>query len=92
MTDDELRDKMLAFIETRDGDYFDEWYASPRDFAATIMLDFAAYLGLELVVPEYVPRKTKPEVDRHELMKALMPGIRELFDLEYKKRVEGEHK
>ena len=85
MNNDALRKKMRAFIETRDGDYFDEWYASPRDFAATIMSDFAEYLGIELVVPEYIPRKTRPQVDRQELMKALMPGIRELFDIEYKK-------
>lgn len=85
MNEDDLREKMLAFIETRDGDYFDEWYASPRDFAATILSDFAEYLGIELVVPEYIPRKTRPQVDREALLKALMPGIRELFDIEYKK-------
>lgn len=85
MNQDDLREKMLAFIETRDGDYFDEWYASPRDFAATILSDFAEYLGIELVVPEYIPRKTRPQVDREALLKALMPGIRELFDIEYKK-------
>lgn len=85
MTNDDLKDKMLAFIETRDGDYFDEWYASPRDFAATILSDFAEYLGIEMVVPEYIPRKTKPEVDREALLKALMPGILELFDIEYRK-------
>ena len=85
MTNDDLRDKMLAFIETRDGDYFDEWYATPRDFAATILSDFSEYLGIELVVPAYVPRKTRPQVDRKALLKALMPGIRDLFDIEYKK-------
>lgn len=85
MTPEELQTKMLEFIETRDGDYFDEWYASPRDFAATILSDFAEFLGLELVVPEYVPRKTKPEVDREALLKALMPGIRDLFNMEYRK-------
>ena len=85
MTNDDLKDKMLAFIETRDGDYFDEWYASPRDFAATILSDFADYLGIEMVVPEYIPRKTKPEIDREELLKSLLPGIYELFNIEYKK-------
>ena len=85
MNNEELKEKMLAFIETRDGDYFDEWYASPRDFAATVLSDFAKHLGIELVVPEYVPRKTKPQVDREALLKALMPGIRDLFDIEYKK-------
>ena len=85
MTTEELQTKMLEFIETRDGDYFDEWYASPRDYAATVLSDFAEFLGVELVVPEYVPRKTKPEVDREALLKALMPGIRDLFDVEYRK-------
>ena len=85
MNSDELRDKMLAFIETRDGDYCDEWYASPRDFAATILSDFSEYLGIELIVPEYIPRKTRVQVDREALLKALMPGIRDLFDIEYKK-------
>ena len=85
MNNEDLKEKMLAFIETRDGDYFDEWYASPRDFAATVLSDFAEHLGIELVVPEYVPRKTRPQVDREALLKALMPGIRDLFDIEYKK-------
>ena len=85
MTPEELQTKMLEFIETRDGDYMDDWYASPRDYAATVLSDFAEFLGLELVVPEYVPRKTKPEVDREALLKALMPGIRDLFDVEYRK-------
>ena len=85
MTNNDLKEKMLAFIETRDGDYFDEWYASPRDFAATVLSDFAEHLGIELVVPEYIPRKTKPQVDREALLKALLPGIYNLFDIEFKK-------
>ncbi len=88
MTIPELHDKMLAFIETQDGSYADEWYASPRDFAATIMTDFAEYLGILMVVPEYIPQVKKAVIDRNELLKAMLPGIRELFDLEYKKRTE----
>ena len=85
-----LHDKMLAYIETQDGSYDDEWYASPRDFAATILIDFAEYLGVEIVVPEYIPQVKKAVIDRNELFKELLPGIRDLFDLEYKKRTEGE--
>lgn len=88
MTDEEIKNKMLAFIETQDGDYFDEWYATQRDFAATVLSDFAEFLGVEIVVPEYVPRKTKPEVDREELLKAILPGVRNLFEIEYKKMSE----
>ena len=74
---------MLAFIETQDGDYDDEWYASPRDFAATILSDFSGYLGLELVVPEHVPQLKKPEIDRNAMLQALLPEIQKLFDLKY---------
>jgi hypothetical protein len=88
MTNDELTEKMLAFIETRNGDYYDEWYASPRDFAATILSDFSEYLGLELVVPEHVPQLKKPEIDRNAVFKALLPEISKLFDIEYKKHQE----
>jgi hypothetical protein len=84
-TDRTLEEKMLAFIQTRDGDYFDEWYASPRDFAATILSDFAKYLGIELIVPEHIPQKTKPEIDRQKVFEALLPGIQDLFNLEFKK-------
>lgn len=86
MTTLELHDKMLAFIETQPGDYFDEWYASPRDFAATILTDFAEYLGVEMVVPEYIPQVKKAVIDRNELFKALLPEITRLFDVEYTKR------
>ena len=77
-------EKMLAFIEKRDGDICDEWYGPPRDLVAMVMLDFAKFLGIELVVPKYVPRKTKPEVDRQELLRQLLPEIEKLFDLKYK--------
>jgi hypothetical protein len=88
MTDEELIGAMLVFIEDQEGDYFDEWYATPRDYAAIILTDFAKYINLELVVPEYVPRKNKKEVDRNEILKALMPAISKLFEQEYKKIME----
>jgi hypothetical protein len=85
MTEEELTAKMLAFIETQDGDHDDEWYASPRDFAATILSDFSEYLGLELVVPEHVPQLKKPEIDRNAMLQSLMPEIQRLFNIEFKK-------
>lgn len=87
-TEKKLEEKMLAFIETCDNDYCDEWYASPRDFAATILSDFAEYLGIDLVVPEHIPQKTKPEIDRQKMFEALLPGIQELFNVEFKKNIE----
>lgn len=85
MTEEELKTKMLAFIDTQDGDYNDEWYASPRDFAATILSDFSDYIGLELVVPEHVPQLKKPEIDRNAMLQSLMPEIQKLFNIEFKK-------
>jgi len=89
MTKEELRDKMLAFVETQDGSYADEWYASPRDFAATILTDFAEYLGVEMVVPEYIPQVKRAVIDRNELFKTMLPEITRLFDVEYTKRTGG---
>ena len=91
MTNEEMMQKMLEFIETQDGDYFDEWYASPREFASTILTDFAKYLGMYLVVPEFVPKLKKPEVDRHELLKKLQPEIAKIFEIEYKKMMEKQY-
>lgn len=88
MNAEELTEKMLAFIETHDGEDMDDWYATRRDFASTVLSDFAQYLGLELVVPDYIPQLKKPEIDRNELFKALMPQICTLFDIEYKKAKE----
>lgn len=88
MTPEELKDKMLAFIETHDGEDMDDWYATRRDFASTVLSDFAEYLGLEMVVPDYIPKLKKPEIDRNELFKALMPKIQTLFEIEYAKAKE----
>lgn len=85
MTEEELTAKMLAFIETQDGDRCDEWYESPRNFAATILSDFSEYLGLELVVPEHVPQLKKPEIDRNAMLKSLMPEIQRMFNIEFEK-------
>ena len=85
MTEEELKAKMLAFIDTQDGDYNDEWYASPRDFAATILSDFSGYIGLELVVPEHVPQLKKPEIDRNAIFQSLLPEVQKLFNIELKK-------
>jgi hypothetical protein len=86
MTEEELQAKMLEFIETQDGDYLDEWYASPRDFAATILNDFAQHLGLEMVIPEYVPQLKKAEIDRNAMFQSLLPEIQRLFNVAYKEK------
>lgn len=88
MNKEKLAEQMLEFIETQDGDRDVEWYASPRDFASVVLGDFAKHLGIELVIPEYIPRKTAPEVDRQKMFEQLLPHIKDLFDVEYRKRTE----
>ena len=89
MNEEELQAKMLAFIETQDGDSCDEWYATPRDFAATILADFAQHLGLEMVIPDYVPQLKKPEIDRNAIFKELLPEIQRRFNVAYKEQQNG---
>jgi hypothetical protein len=77
-----LSQRMLEFIETQDGDYFDEWYASPREFAAVILSDFAKHLGFALEVPPYVPRKSVPQVNRGALLQELLPELSRVLNAE----------
>lgn len=82
MDTEQLSKRMLEFIETQDGSYDTEWYASPRDFATVILSDFAQHLGFVLDVPPYVPIKDKPEIDRAQLLKELLPKLGTLLDAE----------
>ena len=95
MTEQELMEKMLAFIDTKDGDRMDEWYCDERGLYAMPLEEFAQFIGLELVVPKYIPKKTLSAVERAEMRKKVMreltPRIEELFDMEFK-RLEDEMK
>ena len=82
MDTEQLSKLMLEFIETQDGEYDDEWYASPRDFAAVVLSDFAKHMGFNLDVPPYVRRKTQPEINREQLLKELLPEISKVLDFE----------
>ena len=88
MTKNELTKKMLTYIETLDGDQYDEWYTTERKLAAGIFQEFAKHLNIELVVPEYVPTKTRnaaqEAIDRKKLYEVLLPEIERLFNLKYK--------
>jgi hypothetical protein len=83
MTEEELLAKMLSFIELHEGMDCDEWYATPREFAATVLTEFAAFLGENLVVPAYVPQVKKNVIDRAALLRELLPGINKLFNLQF---------
>lgn len=86
MNEEELKTKMLEFIETQNGDYDEEWYASRRDFASVVLSDFAEHLGLTLDVPPYVRRKTQQEINRAELLKELLPHISKVLNFELDSR------
>ena len=95
MTEQELMEKMLAFIDTKDGDRMDEWYCDERGLYAMPLEEFAQFIGLELVVPKYIPKKTLSMVEKEEMRKKVMreltPRIEELFGMEFK-RLEDEMK
>jgi len=82
-------EEMLAFIETQDGEYADEWYETDRDIAACVLCALADHLGIEFEVPEYVPKPTEMKVSRQEILEALKPGLKTLFGMEYKKYMEN---
>ena len=90
MDTEQLSKRMLEFIETQNGDYDEEWYASRRDFAAVILSDFAEHLGFVLDVPPYVRVRDKPEIDRNEMLKALLPDVERLFDIHFKQLKENQ--
>ena len=75
MEQEELLAKMLSFIDLHEGDSCDEWYATPREFAASVLTEFAAFLGENLVVPAYVPQVKKNVIDRAALLRELMPAL-----------------
>jgi hypothetical protein len=90
MDSEELKAKMLAYINTQNYDYDEEWYASRWDFAAVILSDFAEYLGFPLEVPPYVRIKEKSEIDRAKMLEALLPEVTRLFEIEFKKYKESQ--
>lgn len=92
MDKEELAQKMIEFADTQDGDMFDEWYATAREVATAVLTDFAKHIGVEVAIPDYVPVKTRQEVNlekqRKEIFREMLPELEKLFNLRYKEITE----
>lgn len=84
MTEEELKTKMLAFVDQQDNSCEEEWWCTPRTLYAGVMKEFAAHLGIDFAVP-HKEEPPLPEVDRNALLQSLLPEIQKQFGLEYKK-------
>ena len=83
MTEEELKAKMLEFIDKQDHMYDEEWWCTPRTLYAGIMKEFGIHVGIDLAVP-HQDRTPPPDVDRNAMLKELLPEIEKMFNVEYK--------
>ena len=88
MDKEELAQKMIEFVNAQDGEICDEWYTTERDIADLVLGRFAEHIGLEVVIPNYIPVKTRKEVclekERKEIFREMLPELEKLFNLQYK--------
>jgi|LauGreDrversion4_2_1035121.scaffolds.fasta_scaffold06361_1 hypothetical protein len=84
MTEEELKTKMLAFVDQQDNSYEEEWWCTPRALYAGVIKEFAAHLGIDFAAP-HKEKTPPPNVNRQEILQSLLPEIQKQFGLEYKK-------
>lgn len=88
MDKEELAQKMIEFVNAQDGEMCDEWYTTDRDIAEIFLGRFAEHIGLEVVIPNYIPVKTRTEVciekERTAIFREMLPELEKLFNLQYK--------
>lgn len=72
---DGLADMIVAFVEKQDGNMWDSWSGTQRDYASVIMTDFAKFMGLELVIPEHKPVMTDAQVDKQKLLEEMRSEV-----------------
>lgn len=71
ITEQQLADMIVAFVEKQDGDTWDDWSGTQRDYASVIMTDFAEFIGLDIVIPEHKPVMTDRQVDKKKLLEEM---------------------
>jgi len=85
MTEEELKTKMLDFVDKQDHTYNEEWWCTPRQLYAGIMKDFAIHVGIDFAVP-HQDRTPPPDVNRAAMLRELLPEIQKMFNLTYKEQ------
>ena len=71
MTNEELMEKMLAFIDTKDGDRMDEWYSDERSLYAMPLEEFAQFIEIR---PRLVMFFLSLDVFDHRVAVAMRDG------------------
>ena len=90
ITDKQLADMIVAFVESKDYKDEDEWFGSDWDFAQGVMQDFCRFIGMDIVIPD------APEIsaeERHEMNEQrsrvlvdLLPYVETVYGMKYKKQ------
>lgn len=71
ITEQQLADMIVAFVGKQDGDTWDDWSGTQRDYASVIMTDFAEFIGLDIIIPEHKPVMTDRQVDKKKLLEEM---------------------
>jgi hypothetical protein len=72
--------ELLAFMQTQDHSWREEWYVSDREMVAKVIERFSAeHLGMPLNLDSGPIQKVEPKVDRKEIMQSLVPHVTEML-------------
>ena len=72
--------ELLAFMETQDHTWREEWYVSDREMVAKVIERFfTEHLGAPLRLPDVPLQKVEPNVNRQEILNSLMPHMGDIL-------------
>ena len=72
--------ELLAFMETQDHTWREEWYVSDREMVAKVIERFSTeHLGAPLRLPDVPLQKVEPNVNRQEVLNSLMPHMSDIL-------------
>ena len=72
--------ELLAFMETQDHTWREEWYVSDREMVAKVIERFfTEHLGAPLRLPDVPLQKVEPNADRLEVLNSLVPYVQDML-------------
>lgn len=79
ITDKQLSDMIVDFVGAKDGNMWDSWSGTQRDYASVIMADFAKFIGLDIVIPEHKPVMTDCQVDKQRVFEEMRTHLERML-------------
>lgn len=79
ITNKQLADMIVSFVEEKDGDTWDDWSGTQRDYASVIMTDFAKFIGIDIVIPEHKPVMTDRQVDKQRVFEEMRTHLERML-------------